>query len=114
MSISASEIEKLIQGGDSDMKRPKYTEEYRVEAVGYYKKGHEESGKTIKQCAAELGINPKTLNDWIIKYDAKGKVSQARTAEEEATAKMAKRLKELEEENAFLKKVAAFFAKSVA
>lgn len=114
MSISASEIEKL-EGTKPTKRRPKkYTEEFRVEAVEYYKKARQEFGKNIKQCADELGVNDKTLGDWIMKLEATGKVTQARTDEQKELAKAQKRIKELEMENEFLKKAAAFFAKSLA
>ena len=113
MPISASEIDKL-ESTKPKRKTKRYTEEYRVEAVEYYKKAHEEFGKTIKDCAKDLGINAKTLNDWVIKLDSTGKVTQARTDEQRQLAEAQKRIRELELENEFLKKASAFFARSLA
>ena len=64
-------------------------------------------------CAWELGINDKTLNDWVIKYGRTGKVTQARTGEQKELDEARKRIRELESENEFLKKAAAFFARSL-
>ena len=114
MSISASEIEKLEGTKQTRRKPRRYTEEYRVECVEYYRKAHEEFGKTIKQVAGELGINAKTLNDWIIKLDATGKVTQARSDEQRELDEARRRIRELEMENEFLKKASAFFARSLA
>ena len=114
MAVSASEIEKLESSGKSKQ-RVRYTEEYRLEAVQYYKKAKEiDPEKTIKDCAKELGINEKTFNDWVVRHEATGKVSQARSDEQKIIDQQNKRIKELELENEFLKKAAAFFAKNLA
>jgi transposase-like protein len=68
MSVSASEIEKAESRAKANPPK-QYTEEYRLEAVEYYRKAREaDPKKSIRECAAELGINDKTLNDWVIKY----------------------------------------------
>ena len=69
--------------------------------------------KGIRECAAELGINDKTLNDWVIKFGRTGKVTQARTDERKELDEARRRIRELESENGFLKKAAAFFARSL-
>ena len=91
-----------------------YTDEYRREAVDYVLS----SGRPITQCAKELGLNSKTLNDWVLKFQRAG---QQGDAGEDAARDDARRLREaerrirqLEEENEFLKKAAAFFARSQA
>ena len=113
MSISASEIEKL-ENTKPKRKTKRYTEEYRLEAVQQYNKMHEEFGKSIKEVAEGLGLNAKTLNDWVIKYNATGKVTQARTDEQKQLDAANRRIRELEAENEFLKKAAAFFARTLA
>ena len=114
MPVGASEIDKLESTKPTKRKPKKYTEEFRVEAVEYHEKAHEEFDKTIKQCAEELGVNPKTPDDWVVKLDATGRVTQARTDEQKELEKARKRIKELEMENEFLKKASAFFARSLA
>jgi len=88
----------------------RYTDEFRREAVDYV----ENSGKTITECARELGLNSKTLNDWVVKYRRRGEVTGAMTAEQSELAAAQRRIRELEMENEFLKKAAAFFARSQA
>ena len=113
MYISASEIEKL-ENTKPKRKTKRYTEEYRLEAVEHYNKMHEEYKKTITEVANDLGLNAKTLNDWVLKYNATGKVTQARTDEQKQLDAALRRIKELEAENEFLKKAAAFFARTLA
>lgn len=114
MSVSASEIEKL-EASKKTVARRRYTEEFRLEAVEYYRKARElDPKKTIKDCARELGLNDKTLNDWILKFDDQGKVTRGRTDEQVELDKANRRIRELENENEFLKKAAAFFARSQA
>ena len=87
-------------------KYARYTDEYRREAVEFVLG----SGKPITECARSLGVNPKTLNDWVVKFRRRGEVSAARTDGERELAEARRRIAELEDENAFLKKAAAFFA----
>ena len=114
MPVSASEIEKL-EISKRKVARTRYTEEYRLEAVEHYRKAKEiDPKKTITDCARELGINDKTLNDWVLKYEGAGRVTRARTDEQRALDEANRRIRELERENEFLKKAAAFFARDLA
>ena len=82
MSVSASEIERL-EKSKRKVARTRYTEEYHLEAVEYYRKAKEiDPKKTMTDCARELGINDKTPNDWIPKHEGTGRVTQARTEEQ--------------------------------
>ena len=91
-----------------------YTEEHRLEAVEYYRKAVEaDPKKSIRECASELGTSDKTLNDWIIKHSKTGKVTQERTDEQKEPGAARKRIRELEAENEFPRKAAAFFARSL-
>ena len=113
MSVSASEIEKAESRDRSRLPR-QYTEEYRLEAVEYYRKAHEsDPKKSIRECAAELGINDKTLNEWILKQAKTGRVTQERTDGQKELDAAKKRIRELESENGFPRKAAAFFARSL-
>ena len=94
-------------------KLPKYTEEYRRECADYALA----SDKPVSQVAKELGINEKTLSAWVVKRrrELAGEVSvpsSANDTERELKAAQ-KRIRELEQENAFLKKASAFFAKNL-
>ena len=104
MSVSASEIEKAKSRDRNRLPR-QYTQEYRLEAVGYYRKARKaDPKKSIRECVAELGINDKTLNDWILKYSKTGKVTQERTDEQKELDAARRHIHELESENEFLKK----------
>ena len=113
MSVSAGEIEKAESRDRSRLPR-QYTEEYRLEAAGHCRKAREaDSKKSIRECASELGINDKTLNDWILKQAKTGRVTQERTGEQKELDEARKRIRELESENEFPRKAAAFFARSL-
>ena len=113
MSVSAGEFEKADSRDRSRLPR-QYTEEYRLEAAGHCRKAREaDPKKSIRECASELGTSDKTLNDWVIKYGRTGKVTQARTGEQKELDEARKRIRELEAENGFPRKAAAFFARSL-
>ena len=84
----------------------RYTDEYRREAVDYVLA----SGRPITECARELGLNDKTLNDWVLKFKRRGEVTAAMTAEQADVAALVRENERLRRENEFLKKASAFFA----
>ena len=113
MPVSAGEIEKAESRDRSRLPR-QYTEEHRLEAVGHCRKAREaDPKKSIRECASELGINDKTLNDWVIKYGRTGKVTQARTGEQKEPGGAGRRIREPGSENGLPRKAAAFFARSL-
>ena len=63
---------------------------------------------------SDLGINPKTLNDWVIKKRGTGRVSQARDEAQVEADRLKRENAELREQVEFLKKAAAFFARTQA
>lgn len=87
--------------------RNTYSDEYRRETADYVIS----TGRPVMQIAEELGLNQKTLNTWVHKRRAElnGKTAEADQSDELKVAQ--KRIRELEMENSFLKKAAAFFAK---
>lgn len=93
------------------MGRPsKYSPEFREEAVQLALR----SSKTISETARELGLNPETLRNWVKKHrEEHGPTGEAElTVSERARLReLERRNRELEMENAFLKKAAAYFAK---
>ena len=113
MPVSASEIGKAED--ELKAKAPRqHAEEHRLEAAGHCRKAHgSDPKKSIRECAAELGINDKTLNEWILKQAKTGRVTQERTDGQKELDAAKKRIRELESENEFLKKAAAFFARSL-
>ncbi len=113
MPVSAGEIEKAESRAKAKAPR-QHAEEYRLEAAGHCRKAREaDSKKSIRECASEPGTSDKTLNDWAIRYGRTGKVTQARTGEQKEPGEARKRIREPGSENGFLKKAAAFFARSL-
>ena len=90
------------------MPRRRFTKEYKQEAVEYVLS----SGKSINQCAAELGLPDSTLNMWVNNLERQGQVTSEKPSDRSELAAAKKRIKELEMENEFLKKAAIFFAKN--
>ncbi|MGW4519377.1 transposase [Streptomyces sp. NPDC004393] len=82
----------------------KYSPEFKEEAVQIALR----SSKTISETARELGLNPETLRGWVKKHEKQNAPSADAplTLDERARLKEAeRRVRELEMENAFLKKV---------
>ena len=69
------------------------------------------TGRPITQCRPELGLNSKAVSKWVQdrRRELAGEPDQK--AEDRELREARKRIRELEMENAFLKKAAAFFAK---
>lgn len=84
--------------------RTKYTEEYRRETADYIIS----TGRPASAVAAELGLHQKTAARWVAPR-RKALHGEAPTPERNDELKAAqKRIRELEMENEFLKKAAAF------
>jgi transposase len=87
------------------MARRQYTREFKVSAIEMVTR----KGYTVHQAAKELGIDHKTLRDWI------KKPSGMEGAEAENLAAEVRRLRkenlQLRQEREILKKAAAYFAK---
>lgn len=89
----------------------KYTDEYRREAVDYVLNSE---GKSIKECARELGLNDKTLSHWVSKFKKEGRTGSGMTDEDMEIARLKRENERLRMENEFLKKASAFFARNQA
>lgn len=93
-----------------------YPEQYRKDTADFVLA----SGKTIKQCAKELGLNDKTLSDWVADRRRElgtGGTARLKPAEPKPDPELAaarKRIRELELENDFLRRAAAYFARTTA
>ena len=96
-----------------------FTREEKIAAV----KLITEEGRSLLSVANEYGIHENTLGKWKRQYlsnpEAAFRKSNVRTEAEEPQdetsremARLQRRIKELEAENEFLKKVSAYFAKS--
>lgn len=87
--------------------RTKHTEEYRRETADYIIS----TGRPVAAVAAELGLHQKTASRWVaLRKKALNGELPAPVEDAELRA-LRKRNRELEMENEFLKKAAAFFAK---
>lgn len=87
-----------------------YTPEFREEAVQLVL----QSGKPISAVADELHLNRETLRGWVKKYKQRNEPSgdaQLSVHERARLKELERRNRELDMENSFLKKAAAYFAK---
>jgi transposase len=86
-----------------------YTPEFKEQAV----KRVIDNSLPIAQVARELGINDTTLGFWV--KDCRKKLGRqplpAEMPDQERVRELERRNRELEMENAFLKKAAAYFAR---
>lgn len=88
----------------------KYSLEFKEEAVQIALR----SSKTISETAREMNLNPETLRGWVKKHQKRNEPSADAplALDERARLKeLERRNHELEMENSFLKKCAAYFAK---
>ena len=85
----------------------KYADEFRRGTAGYVIS----TGRPISECCGELGLNSKTVNQWAIKRRREISGQSDPRVEDRELREARKRIRELEIENAFLKKAAAFFAR---
>ena len=85
----------------------RYTDEFRRETADYVIS----TGRPVTEVSAELGLNPKTVGKWVAarRRQASGEPDPAVADRELREAR--RRIRQLELENAFLKKAAAFFAR---
>ncbi len=86
----------------------RYSPEFRNEAVRFVIS----SGDSIPKAAAKLGVNQNTLSTWVTHYHKfqNGDDNYFSFAQQAKLKKLEKQLKDLKEENDFLKKASAFFA----
>ncbi len=86
-----------------------YTEEFRKQSADLVIK----QGYTIVEAAKNLGINYKTLGNWVSKYGGCGSLSRENKAVRHELAHLRKEVKKLRLEREILKNAAAFFAKEI-
>jgi transposase len=90
--------------------RRKFSPQFKAEAVQFVL----ETGRPVAEIARELEINEGTLGNWVNEWKQDNPVPEkALTPVERArVADMEAELRKLRMENEFLKKAAAFFAKT--
>ena len=88
---------------------PRYSPELKEQAIKEVIDGK----KSVTQVAREFDINPKTLGPWVTAYRKKvaGQPIPEDMPANEQMKELERRNRELEQENAFLKKAAAYFAR---
>ncbi|WP_163511197.1 transposase [Fodinicola acaciae] len=89
--------------------RRKFTPEYRAEAVALVT----DSGRAVSDVARSLGVHENTLANWVAKAKEQGEVPDKplSVSERAELEKLRKETAQLQMDNAFLKKAAAWFAK---
>jgi len=90
----------------------KYSNEFKEEAVKRVL-----GGVPASQVAREIGVNVSSLYTWkarYLKHPEQPFVGSGKLRDEDAELRrLQKRIKDLEQENEFLKKASAFFAKNL-
>lgn len=77
---------------------------------------HIQDGRTINSLAAEYGVSKVTISNWVRAYREECQTNDAEKSQlelMEEVRKLRQEKAELEKENLFLKKAAAFFAKEI-
>jgi transposase len=91
-------------------KRPKYTAEFKAEAVALYR----QCGKSVSAAARDIGVAATTLSAWIKQVDideGRGPQGALTSSEREELIRLRRENRQVKMERDFLKKAAAFFAK---
>jgi|SRR5690625_3867172 len=94
----------------SSTSRRKFSAQFKAEAVQLVL----QSGKSIVEVAGDLGINPGTLGNWVNKHRKENPEPEKKMspADYGRLAELEEQMRELKMENEFLKKAAAFFART--
>ncbi len=77
---------------------------------------HLEDGRTIRALAAEFDVSKASISNWINQYREECQTNEEAQADYDSmkeNLELKKQLRELQKENDFLKKAAAFFAKEI-
>jgi transposase len=96
-------------------KRRQFTAEFKLEAVRLAN----ESDKPLSQVARELGIRPDMLRTWRRQAESRAGLTPGDvfpgngklTSQEEEIRRLRRELEQVKQENAFLKKATAYFAR---
>jgi len=89
-----------------------YNEEFREKIVRL----HIQEGRTYKSLVAEYGVSKASISKWCRNFSKECQFNPSAQNDLDTMKeihRLKKQLQELEKENSFLKKVAAFFAKEI-
>lgn len=89
-------------------RKSEYSREEKIAAVKLVPEG----GRDVPSVANEYGIHENTLWKWKRQYTINPEATFAQEAQERELQQLRRRIRELEQENDFLKKVSAYFAKN--
>ena len=91
------------------MPAARYSEEFKEQVV----REVIEKKRTISSVASSYDLVPQTVGNWVARYRKEHSTDQDRKKASESAeiAKLRAEVRELRQENEFLKKAAAFFAK---
>ena len=91
------------------MPAARYSEEFKEQVV----REVVEKERTISSVASSYDLAPQTVGNWVARYKKAHATDQDRKKASESAeiAKLRAEVRELRQENEFLKKAAAFFAK---
>jgi len=92
------------------MKRPRYTGEFKAEAVKIAVKGD----KSVAETASGIGVSETALRRWMAQAEideGKGPAGALTTEERHELTRLRRELRQVTMERDFLKKAAAFFAR---
>lgn len=89
----------------ADKQEPEYSPQFRQQAL------LRAATEGVPTVAADLGLKPGQLYGWRSQARRQGQYDQAQRLEQAEQARLKREVARLEEENAFLKKAAGYFAK---
>lgn len=93
------------------LRRRRFTAEFKLEAAKYVL----DEGKSFAEVGKRLGVLPKLVRDWVVKYEAGELVAGAPklpvTPEQMELSEQRQEVQRLRMERDILKKAAAYFAK---
>ena len=91
---------------------PHYEPEFKKKIVRL----HLEEGRTLKGLAEEYGISKASISNWVSQFRTECQINEEAQGDYDymkENLRLKKQLAELQKENDFLKKAAAFFAKEI-
>ena len=89
-----------------------YEEEFKKKIVRL----HLEDGRTLKGLAEEYGVSKASISNWVSQFRTECQTNEEAKADYDymkENLQLKRQLAELQKENDFLKKAAAFFAKEI-